>query len=472
MIGILGLAVVWALFRLSKLQSRIDSLRRDREAIVGEEHRMFDFLHTLGETLQFGETERALHRQVVAGVVRVVGARGGIFYLFDPAAGELRPAFVSPRCPALLPLPPEIRNALAENPKAVRGYLQLRNLSAVLGPAGEALRAHRPIHIADSEGLVEASGDSILLGRFPLMLAPVFRGQDPLGLLVVAKAPGDGPFSPHDFSVFQSAAEQSGYALVHSLTHREAAERRQLVSELRTASEIQRILLPEGNPEVPGFTIRGTLRAARFVSGDYFDYIPLDERRTGIAIADVSGKGVAASLLTAMCRSTLRAAVPTDLSPAKVLARLNRMLYPDIREDMFISVAYLVIDKDSDEILMARGGHDAPLVYRTATGTVDRLQCPGLAIGIDEGDVFERVTRDFRFRMDSGDCLLLFTDGVNEALNQAGDEFGLDRLKEVLAGAAPGGADAVVDAIIEEIRGFVGNHPQSDDITLIAIKKE
>ena len=132
---------------------------------------------------------------------------------------------------------------------------------------------------------------------------------------------------------------------------------------------------------------------------------------------------------------------------------------------MFISMAYLLIDRTSDEVVMARAGHDAPLVYRAAAGTVERLQCPGLAIGIDEGAVFERVTRDFRFRMAPGDCLLLFTDGVNEALDQEGDEFGLDRLKDVLARTAPSGAAAVVETVLEEIGRFVGSHPQSDDIT-------
>jgi sigma-B regulation protein RsbU (phosphoserine phosphatase) len=259
--------------------------------------------------------------------------------------------------------------------------------------------------------------------------------------------------------------------MMNAMTHKDAAEKRQLESELRTASEIQRILLPDENPQVPGYRICGTNKPARIVSGDYFDYIAVDETTTGVAIADVSGKGVAASLLTAMCRSVLRVAAPANLSPANALARLNRILYPDIREDMFISLAYLLVDHANGSLVLGRAGHDAPLLFHAATGEVERVQCPGLALGVDEGPVFERVTRDFPIVMEKGDLLLLYTDGVNEALNVHGDEFGLERLKDVIRTHAPAGAPAVVAAVTASVAAFVGDHPQSDDITLIAVEK-
>jgi phosphoserine phosphatase RsbU/P len=462
---LLGVAGLW--LRLRKLHSRIASLRREREAIVGEEQRLFAFLHDLGEQMRLG-SPRQLHRHVVAGLVKVVNARGGAYYQFDGTLTQWAPGFVSPRCPALLPVPPDVQAEMQANPRALRGFLQLRNLPLDRGLPGQSLRERRALALPAASGLLPGEGEVVPL---PMMLAALFRGDEPMGLLVVARNPGEGAFSANDFSVFQSAAEQSGFALVNSLIHREAAEKRVLENELRVASEIQRILLPGENPEIPGFRIHGMNKPARFVSGDYFDFIPVDDNRTGIAIADVSGKGVAASLLTAMCRSTLRTAVPFNLSPADALGRLNRQLYPDIREDMFISLAYLLLDRSSDEIVMARAGHDAPMVFRAASATIERLQCPGLAVGIDEGAVFERVTRDFRFTMATGDCLLLFTDGVSEALNAAGDEFGIEALKQTLARHAPEGAAAVVNSIIAAVSAFTGDHPQSDDITLIAIEK-
>lgn len=446
-------------------------VRREREAIEGEEYRMFEFLHGLGEKMLADGSARAMHRAVVSGVVKVVGARGGIIYLHDAARDVLVPSFVSVRCPALVPLPPEIQAALQVNTRALRGHQQLQVLPMDHGPAADCIRAAKARVVEEFPGLLPAMDGMTSPEAGPAMLAPMFRGEEVLGLLVVARKAGAGAFSPNDFSVFQSAAEQSGFALLNAMSHKEASEKRRLESELKTASEIQRILLPDEDPVVPGYRIRGMNKPARYVSGDYFDFIPVDDTRTGVVIADVSGKGVAASLITAMCRSVLRTAAPANPSPSDALARLNQMLYPDMREDMFISLAYLLVNSTDGHIVLGRAGHDAPLLYRAATATVERVVCPGLALGIDEGPVFERVTRDHTFSMESGDMLLLYTDGANEALDIHGDEFGIDRVIAILQSQAPSGAAAVIEAITTAVAAFVGEHPQSDDITLIAVEK-
>lgn len=414
---------------------------------------------------------REMHRLIVGGVIKVVDARGGILYLFDPLKKELVPAFVSASCPPLLPYPEEIRRANKRNPKAIRGYQQLRSLSMSAPLVRRLFDSQRPLYELEFGGLEETPPDMHPPPRAPAMLAPLFRGQAPLGLLVVARHPEDPGFCNNDFNVFESVTEQSGFAMISSLSHREAAEKQTLESELRTASEIQRILLPEDEPSIPGYRVVGVNRAARYVSGDFFDYIQVSPKSSGIVIADVSGKGVAASLITAMCRSILRTIAPGKTTPAQVLARVNEMLYPDMREDMFISLAYLLLDHTNNKITMARAGHDAPIVCRAATGEIERITCPGLALGIDDGPVFERVTRDFEFSLDPGDCLILYTDGVSEALDIHGDEFGMERVCQTLGEKAPQGAAAVVGALIEGVEQFVGGHPQSDDITLIAIQR-
>ena len=129
---------------------------------------------------------------------------------------------------------------------------------------------------------------------------------------------------------------------------------------------------------MPGFEISGINIPARQVSGDYFDYIKVDEERLGVAIADVSGKGVPASLIMAICRSVLRSQAPDNPSPADVLQKVNRQLYPDIKEDMFISMAYVILDHARDTVTLSRAGHDAPLLYRDATETVTPLKPPGM----------------------------------------------------------------------------------------------
>jgi sigma-B regulation protein RsbU (phosphoserine phosphatase) len=229
--------------------------------------------------------------------------------------------------------------------------------------------------------------------------------------------------------------------------------------------------LPAEPPSVNGFEISGINVPARQVSGDYFDYIKVDEERLGVAIADVSGKGVPASLIMAICRSVLRSQAAQNPSPADVLQKVNRQLYPDIKEDMFISMAYVILDHARNAVTLARAGHDAPLLYKRASQTITPLKTPGMVVGIDSGSVFDRLTTDVVVPLERDDCLLLYTDGITEALDSSGDEFGVERTMESVRATAESGAQAIVTRLIDDLRNFVGSTPQNDDITLIAIRK-
>ena len=172
-----------------------------------------------------------------------------------------------------------------------------------------------------------------------------------------------------------------------------------------------------------------------------------------------------------MTRSVLHCHAGKAMSPADALAAVNRQLCPDIREDMFVSMTYLVLEPNSSEITFARAGHTLPLLWSKETGTVRELKSGGLAVGIDKGEVFERVTKDVTFTMQPGDCLLLYTDGVNEALDAKGLEFGEKRIYKTLATKAKDGPTAVIDQIVQDVDKFLGGRRSHDDITLIAIQK-
>ena len=162
--------------------------------------------------------------------------------------------------------------------------------------------------------------------------------------------------------------------------------------------------------------------------------------------------------------------LPALRGPA--LATVNRQLFPDIREDMFISMAYCILDESNGKAVIARAGHDPALLYREETGKVELLRSPGLALGVDEGDVFERVTKDQEIELHQGDCLLFYTDGVREAVNSDDEEFGMERMSECFRNTAPLGAEAVLTRMQEELHQFTGEGPQMDDITLVAIEKK
>ena len=285
------------------------------------------------------------------------------------------------------------------------------------------------------------------------MIGPLVYANQNLGVLAVANGPMTTPFSPSDFVVFQSIVEQSAFALYNAVVYSEASEKRRIDRDLDVARDIQRILLPNAAPAFEGFEIAGLNIPASQVSGDYYDYIKLDDQSLGIAIADVSGKGVRGFLDHGDVPQRVALGCPLESNlPPRYYTELNRQLYPDIREDIFVSMAYLIAKKADPELVLARAGHDAPLHYRVKDDSVVKINPPGMALGIDSGGVFNRVTGDFRVRLETGDCLILYTDGVTEALDANGLEFGISRLIEAIQASAADGAPAILSRVTGDLK--------------------
>ncbi len=472
---LIGLLVATFLILLGvNLRQRrtIDALKRAREELQVEEDRVFDFLHGLGEAFSDDLRPSDLHRLIVEGATRITDAHGGSLYLVDRSGKMLVPSFVSKDCPPLVEVPLQISQQSLSAPQAMQNYIRLHTVKPGEGLLGAVWERKEPLFLSskDADPRMERLRDASL-EIDSVMIAPLVYGDQNLGVLAVANGPMSMPFSLSDFLVFQSIVEQSAFALYNAVVYSEASEKRRIDRDLDVARDIQRILLPNSAPAFEGFEIAGLNIPASRVSGDYYDYIPIDDERLGIAIADVSGKGVAASLIMAMCRSVLRSVASSSGSAAAVLQSLNRQLYPDIREDMFISMAYLIAHKSGNELVLARAGHDAPLLYRAIDSSVTKINPPGMALGIDSGSVFNRVTGDCRVRLEAGDCLILYTDGVTEALDANGLEFGMGKLTEAIQASAPDGAPGILNRVTADLKTFVGNYPQNDDITLIAIRK-
>ncbi|HEX5790408.1 MAG TPA: GAF domain-containing SpoIIE family protein phosphatase [Luteolibacter sp.] len=467
---LVAIALVLALINQRRHNRRMRKRFLDFE---GEEKRMFSFLNRLGRAIEIDPSAAALSRTIVDGVCEVVSAQGGAIYFLGSGNDHLVPAYLSEQCPPLVGIPYEIRKKAARDPRALESHLRLSRVSVDDGILGHCITLGVPIQVSDVKShssfrdeLVQYSDD------VSAMVAPLKHAGKDLGVLAVARRHDSGRFSENDFAVFCSAAEQSAFAIGNAKIHREAQEKRQMDNELRNAREVQQVLLPQADPVIAGFRVSGVNLPARVISGDYYDYISMGPKRHGIAIADVSGKGVSAGLLMAMCRSTLRSVAPGMSSPAQILSAVNRQIFPDIREDMFISMAFCIVDEESGRMTMARAGHDPALWFHRRSGEVEQMRTPGMALGVDEGSVFERVIKDLEVSLEPGDCVLLHTDGVREALGANDEEFGLDRMAECFREVAALGAEAVLERIQEDLRHFTGEGPQMDDITLVAIEKK
>lgn len=453
--------------------SAVERIAQEKDAIEVEERRMFGFLHGLGEKLQEDNSPGNMHRYVVDGVAEVIGADAGILYLLDAETDRLVPVCQSLEIPPIVPVPQEIVEIddAGEAESQYRSYIRLSALPREGSLIGATMNSEGPIHVPEMSEHPDFTATSEPFQKGASYLgAPLVYGQKRVGVLAMTKH-GEEGFSQNDQEVFDSVSEQSSFALGSAIIHSEAAEKRRMERELTQASEIQRVLLPRQAPALTDYEVAADYRAARIVSGDYYDYLRVDEDRFGIAIGDVCGKGIAASLIMAMCRSNLRSGAHENLSPASVLHDVNRSIFPDIKEDMFVSLLYLILERGSDEITIARAGHEPPMLFRRATGEVELIEPPGLAAGIDKGPVFKRSVKDHRFKMESGDILLLYTDGLIECESRKIDEFGIDRLGESLKAHADSSAEELVQAINAEVIEFSEGMAQSDDITLIAIEK-
>ena len=469
---IAGLAVALSLafvviFR--RQRAKIAALEAARAKIQLEETRVFDFLHGLGVALSEAARPDDLHRLIVEGALRILDAQGGALYIADRKSGQLRPGFVSKQCPALFEVPAQT----ASSPETLHSYLRLHAIAPWDGVLGLAWKGAEPIVLSGDDSRLDISkGKSTAPRPAAVLIAPLVYADQKLGLLVIARSASGAEFLAGEFQIFKAITEQSAFALYSVLILAEAAEKRRLDQDLQVAREIQRILLPSNAPEVAGYQISGINIPAQQVSGDYYDYIEVDGTHCGVAIADVSGKGVPASLIMAMCRSVLRSHAGGQHSASAALRQVNAQIFPDIKEDMFISMAYAILDSESSVVTLSRAGHDAPLLYRAKDGTVSKINPPGMALGIDSGDVFNRVTGDFSLPLEPGDCLILYTDGVTESLDKNGEEFGMENVIKSIQASAPEGASALITKLTDDLRAFVGVHPQNDDITLIAIRKK
>lgn len=289
-----------------------------------------------------------------------------------------------------------------------------------------------------------------------------------VGILIVGEPPAHGrSFSPRRMNILNGIAHQAATAVVNNQLYKESAERSRLEQELSVAHEIQASLIPHGSPEIPGCTVASFWQAARQVSGDFYDFLALPDGRWGIVIADVADKGVPAALFMALSRTVLRTVAFNRDDPAQVLMRTNRIIDSDTQTDLFVTVFYAVWDPAKQVLVYANGGHNPPLLLQKK-GNPQLLKGSGIALG-----VLPDVTIDqHAIRLRPGDTLIFYTDGVTEAMNEDYDEFGLHRLRVVAENNRKRSAQEIVQEITRAVHMHAGDTAQSDDLTLVVLKRE
>jgi len=313
-----------------------------------------------------------------------------------------------------------------------------------------------------------------LLARIGAELLLPLPGRERLiGLMMLGPKKSEEPYTPTDLRVLQSLATQTGQALeitelAHSLA-REAAQRERNEREMEIAREVQQRLFPQQIPQIAGLSLAGMCRPALGVGGDYYDLIELDDGRLGLAIGDVSGKGISAALLMASLRASLRGMTldgPSDL--ARMMQKVNRLVYEASANNRYATFFFATYDPATRELRYVNAGHNPPLLIRRGSAEILRLDEGGMVVGLlPSADYVEQVA----VKVNSGDLLIAYTDGISEAMTVDDEEWGEQRM----LGAAnqcsrEASAMDVLNAIFRSADEFTAGAPQHDDMTLLIMK--
>jgi sigma-B regulation protein RsbU (phosphoserine phosphatase) len=259
---------------------------------------------------------------------------------------------------------------------------------------------------------------------------------------------------------------QMDYTACVCLDHYSTQERRALENELELSQIVQRAMLPQQIPNMAGFDIAGYNRPAQIIGGDYFDFLKFNDGVHGFVIADVSGKGVSAGMLMTSLQTAFHTLVPETDSPTKVLEKINRLYIHNINFTTFVTIFFARLNADTRTLLYANAGHNPAFLYRGAAKTRNWLQPTGAAIGLME----EFNVRSESLQLESGDTFVLYTDGITEAINSRQEEFGKERLADVIEQNETLSADVMIQKILQSLNDFTRGNQLADDITLVVYK--
>ncbi|GAB4150655.1 MAG: hypothetical protein Kow00107_01200 [Planctomycetota bacterium] len=240
--------------------------------------------------------------------------------------------------------------------------------------------------------------------------------------------------------------------------------------DINLAAETQSLLLPQIVPKIPTLDIYPWYEAATALGGDYYDFIPLSPEHLWIVIADVSGKGITGSMIMGIFRSILRRFAEESMSTMEVLVKTNELLSRDLKRGMFVTVYYLIYHIPTNEITFSCAGHTPMVIYRKTSKTIELVKPTGMAVGFDTGLVFNRSIQEHKLRLRSGDRLVLYTDGVVEAMNRRGDKFGENRFYKFVKECAELTSKEFLLEFQKDLEDFRRGAEKSDDITLVTLK--
>jgi sigma-B regulation protein RsbU (phosphoserine phosphatase) len=311
------------------------------------------------------------------------------------------------------------------------------------------------------------SGTMTLQGIRSVLAVPLGVGEKVFGIIYADSPIAEERFTEDHLKVLTTLASVAAIRVENGRLLEEQMERERLEHELHLASEIQQRLQPTAPPNVPGYELQGISFPCYEIGGDYYDFIERADGRMVITLGDVSGKGTAAALLMSSLHAAVHAQASSNNTLVETIIAVNRYLAANIPSNRFVTLFYAELDPQSGALSFLNAGHNPPLIVHSA-GTVEHLASGGLPLGINKDATFH----EGRTQLQPGDVLVIYSDGVSESANPAGEEFGTTRLYEVVSRNLKASAAGIRDRIEAALTKFSQGAPAADDITLVIVKRE
>lgn len=295
-----------------------------------------------------------------------------------------------------------------------------------------------------------------------------FKGHNSTSGILFVSRKENIPYDEEEKNLLQTFTDYASIAIENSRLLAESIEKERLEQELLVAREMQLKLLPQKLPESKELEISAVFIPAFEVGGDYYDFFELDEDKLGFVIADVSGKGVSAAFIMAEIRGVFEAMAKPESRPKQTLTNVNKILERSLDKKSFISSIYGYISKRSGEVVFCRAGH--PSLMISSISGIEEYTPAGCGLGLTYSDIFETTLEEKCIKLEQDDAIILYTDGITEAKNSESEDFGIQKLKEVIQNNNRETAESLSSAIIKEVTTFSEHNTQHDDITLVIIK--
>jgi len=302
---------------------------------------------------------------------------------------------------------------------------------------------------------------------FPLLCVPLNAKGKQLGVLIIWNKPSAEIFTAGDLKLLNAVASQAAISLYNSQLIEELKKSERVKRDMEIAERIQMSLLPSKPPDIAGLDLAGKCVPALNVGGDYFDYLPVSKDELAIVIADVSGHNIVATLGIAATRGVLRSEIMRNRSAGGVLTRTNRVIYEDLSAaELFISTFYAVFNRRTGVLTYANGGHNPPFIYHADKGRCATINADGMLLGVLNEVEFE----ERRIKINPGDILVLYTDGITEATDRNRKQFGEARLQRIIKKNHTLSGQQILDEVFRQVYNHSAGMTQRDDITMIIMK--